>query len=233
MVTGVYDFFLHFSFLFLYMVRKNCKTIHLAPLGPVPFQKFVIFLNSDGGKLYMKIVGCVWHGCGCFSCGCASETDYLVKLNQFRISFGKTTSPACVNDEMSKIPFLCFFSLLFFFSFFLFLFLLSLYYLHRTPTPPLSIRTHRPSHRLTHPLASRQSTPADHGGGPRGSSLAGHGGGRVELPKSEPRRRSWRRAARSIPAGHGGGRTEHPGRPWRRPRGAPGLVPRRRPFRRC
>jgi hypothetical protein len=64
-------FFIYPLILQKYMVRKkNCKTIHLAPWGrwqgpttvphgvrSVCFQKFVIFcLNSDGGKLYMKII---------------------------------------------------------------------------------------------------------------------------------------------------------------------------------
>jgi hypothetical protein len=44
------------------MIQKKCKAIHLTPWGaggrgPVSFQKFVFFyLDSDGGKLYIKIV---------------------------------------------------------------------------------------------------------------------------------------------------------------------------------
>jgi hypothetical protein len=73
-LLGIFSFFLHFSFLFFGKIyglqKKNCKTIHLTPegrrqgptdvprggRGPVFSRKFVIFLNLDGGKLYMKIV---------------------------------------------------------------------------------------------------------------------------------------------------------------------------------
>jgi hypothetical protein len=141
--------------------------------------------------------------------------------------FGKTASPACVKDEMSKILFLFrFYSFPppispyfppIFFSFFLFTSLLS------SISPP-----HPP------PLIHSHSSP------PPPASCCGRGGAPPrswrrpqELPRLGPRRRPRRRAARSTMVGDGGGRVELPARPWRWPRGAPQQGLRRRSCRRC
>jgi hypothetical protein len=68
-LLGIFSFFTFFFPLFLqkYMICNFffCKTkgrrqgptdVPHGGRGPIFFRKFVIFLNSDGGKLYMKIV---------------------------------------------------------------------------------------------------------------------------------------------------------------------------------
>jgi hypothetical protein len=205
------------------------------------FFRFVSLCYSYSGTHAYS--GCVCHGCGCgcgsFRCGCASEADLLVKMNQFRIWFGKTASPACVKDEMSKIPFLFFFyflfSLLFFFFPSIFLLIFSFFYFSSLfiistaplPSPPLSIRTH-PS-----PLAPPPPTHPRRAGASPSSMEAGRGG--APRPVMEAAAQS--SPGRGLAVARGGGpcgaprlameagRAELPARQWRRPRAARSSPP--------